>query len=457
MCKFLKQGIEIHELAVLDPVALGAPTRASTLAPELSGSSSVLTPKRSPGDVPLPAGSPASPSGLLGKLKRMSLRGGSANGSPSKEQGAQAGGMLSTVLSAATRQDSNMSLVNLAGQPVEPLLREDDLATQHEERERKSTQADKGYVWTVRRWLRRDMLPAQGGAVPKSRAAQEAAAAMMRVEWRKAPKQKRKKTKRSNKDASTMSDGPPPARLSTLSLASSNFSAGEMHRAPSPSGGAPTTAYAHVNSEADIPDPNNLVRTRGGRRLTVSSVDQRNRPASVASDTMPRSPSRAGTPNPGADGESQPAGSPRPTPPAEEEEKVVEALQEEADDDDCDSDPEDSDRTWTCEIVYGGATGDASEGSGRTTCRERRVLLGTLRPAPHHPKLIAQLGVPYALSPVPLLSAHTSTTLPPVLTVEEMKDIVACTSLWLVVHEGLGGLAKRRKGDGAWRFGGPRA
>jgi hypothetical protein len=40
---------------------------------------------------------------------------------------------------------------------------------------------------------------------------------------------------------------------------------------------------------------------------------------------------------------------------------------------------------------------------------------------------------------------------PLVLTAEEIKDVVSCTGLWLVVREGYGGLAKKRKGDG-WRL-----
>ena len=35
-----------------------------------------------------------------------------------------------------------------------------------------------------------------------------------------------------------------------------------------------------------------------------------------------------------------------------------------------------------------------------------------------------------------------------VLTAEEIKDVVSCTGLWVIVREGYGGLAKKRKGDG---------
>jgi hypothetical protein len=39
-----------------------------------------------------------------------------------------------------------------------------------------------------------------------------------------------------------------------------------------------------------------------------------------------------------------------------------------------------------------------------------------------------------------------------VLTAEEIKDVISCTGLWLVVREGFGGVGKvNRKGDG-WKI-----
>jgi hypothetical protein len=39
-----------------------------------------------------------------------------------------------------------------------------------------------------------------------------------------------------------------------------------------------------------------------------------------------------------------------------------------------------------------------------------------------------------------------------ILTAEEIKDVVSCTGLWLVVREGFGGVGRvSRKGDG-WRI-----
>ncbi|KAJ9478900.1 hypothetical protein PHBOTO_002411 [Pseudozyma hubeiensis] len=99
-------------------------------------------------------------------------------------------------------------------------------------------------------------------------------------------------------------------------------------------------------------------------------------------------------------------------------------------DDDVDSgdesDPEDSETPWNCHLVLGPTT---------------RIPLGTLSPAPHHPKLVGQLAVPF---PLPDLS---STGLGPDgagLTREELKDVIIVTCLHLIVRESFGGLARRK-------------
>ncbi|TIA98844.1 hypothetical protein E3P94_02359 [Wallemia ichthyophaga] len=74
-----------------------------------------------------------------------------------------------------------------------------------------------------------------------------------------------------------------------------------------------------------------------------------------------------------------------------------------------------------------------------------RVHLGTIHPAPHHPRIVGQLKVPFPLPSVQL--PNTNINLSP----EDLKDILSCTGLWLVIKEEFGGLDKRRKGDG-WRI-----
>ncbi|TIB77580.1 hypothetical protein E3Q22_02996 [Wallemia mellicola] len=74
-----------------------------------------------------------------------------------------------------------------------------------------------------------------------------------------------------------------------------------------------------------------------------------------------------------------------------------------------------------------------------------KIHLGTLHPAPHHPRIVGQLKVPFPLPDIPV--PNTNQKLSP----EDLKDILSCTCLWLVTKEEFGGLDKRRKGDG-WRI-----
>jgi hypothetical protein len=124
-----------------------------------------------------------------------------------------------------------------------------------------------------------------------------------------------------------------------------------------------------------------------------------------------------------------------------------------------------------------------------------KLKVGALSPAPHHPKVVAQLKVPFPLPDIEIESARvrrrvvtpagvsrpaTSTEADrpgtrngnggggggnssfggggektpecTVLTAEEIKDVLSCTAFWVVVREGLGGVGKdKRKGDG-WRI-----
>lgn len=107
-----------------------------------------------------------------------------------------------------------------------------------------------------------------------------------------------------------------------------------------------------------------------------------------------------------------------------------------ADDEEHDSDPEDSERPWLCDLILPTLPLSAS---ARTL---RRVRLGTLKPAPHHPRLVGQLNVPLSLAPLSLGldvtvcdsdgTEHEATAF---ISVEEMKDLLCVTALWLVVNQ----------------------
>lgn len=296
IAKFLKRGVEILGLAILDPVELSPPV---SVAPSSSRSPERRTP-------PVPPAAPDPPTSFLNRFKRMSFK-------PSS---------LPTALSLP-KSDSGASLTTASGQPVVPLFRTpstepspllDHLILPL------SPPFVKGYSWTVRKWLRRD-LDGKAGAL---------AAQSVRFEWRRGER----KTWRSPSPAPSTDGGflaatPDPASSARPSL--------ERRNSPAPDGEAATL------------DPNNLAR--------------KTRPKSWASGLAPGA-DRARSP---AFGGSDAGG---------------------ASDDGYESDPEDSERAWTCEVVYGST--------------EHRLLIGTLSPAPHHPKLVGLLAVPFALSPIAL-------------------------------------------------------
>ncbi|SJL10884.1 uncharacterized protein ARMOST_14279 [Armillaria ostoyae] len=156
-------------------------------------------------------------------------------------------------------------------------------------------------------------------------------------------------------------------------------------------------------------------------------------------------------------------------------------------DDGEESDPEDSETPWTCTVKVkrlgpalprtSTSTNMNSLASSRTVTEAQSVKLkvGTLSPTPHHPKVVAMLKVPYPLPDIEVervgivrrrvvslgegegdgagrkvVSEGTPVGL--VFTAEEIKDVVCSTGLWLVVREGFGGVGKvSRKGDG-WRI-----
>ncbi|KAK6904050.1 hypothetical protein I203_107564 [Kwoniella mangroviensis CBS 8507] len=119
-----------------------------------------------------------------------------------------------------------------------------------------------------------------------------------------------------------------------------------------------------------------------------------------------------------------------------------------------DSDPEDSETPWTCS-VWVKKTG-------------QRQLLGTLTPAPHHPKVIGILKIPQGLDPVSLTDLQLkgsngnqasmighghSQTIKKIkdniaLSEENLKDVVCVTAMWLVAREEFNGLGRKKSRRG---------
>ncbi|GAA5891669.1 hypothetical protein JCM8208_007363 [Rhodotorula glutinis] len=79
----------------------------------------------------------------------------------------------------------------------------------------------------------------------------------------------------------------------------------------------------------------------------------------------------------------------------------------------------------------------------------RRLLLATLRPAPHHPKLVSTLLLPPSLPSIPLGAFHPSRGLVGgALAPEDLRDLAMVTALWVAVRERLGGLEGVAGGEG---------
>ncbi|TRM63144.1 hypothetical protein BD626DRAFT_495649 [Schizophyllum amplum] len=101
-------------------------------------------------------------------------------------------------------------------------------------------------------------------------------------------------------------------------------------------------------------------------------------------------------------------------------------------------------------------------GGGKKDGKERlKVRLATLSPTPHHPKVVAMLKVTWPLKAIDLLelaevdvndTPRPRTPAHLVITPEELKDIISCTGMWVVIREGFGGVGReRRRGDG-WKI-----
>jgi hypothetical protein len=128
---------------------------------------------------------------------------------------------------------------------------------------------------------------------------------------------------------------------------------------------------------------------------------------------------------------------------------------------DADSDPEDSEVPWVCSIVIRASKHLAPHphalmGNDEKQTRDAaplRLKVASLAPAPHHPKVVAQLKMQYPLPDVDLwhadlLPARKDLEAPEgkhILTAEEIKDVICSTVLWVVVREGFSGLSKKLK------------
>ncbi|KAG8215333.1 hypothetical protein J3R82DRAFT_8927 [Butyriboletus roseoflavus] len=124
------------------------------------------------------------------------------------------------------------------------------------------------------------------------------------------------------------------------------------------------------------------------------------------------------------------------------------------------SDPEDSETPWTCTVAVQRLAQSPPRHQNGAREPVIRLKVATLAPTPHHPKVVGLLKMPFPLPDIELehpvvrrrvvtTQGISKTTTPNagdfVLTAEEIKDTVSCTSLWLVVREAFGGVGREQK------------
>lgn len=366
------------------------------------------------------------------------------------------------------------------------------------------------YAWVVRKWIKGSdegligaMVDSLGTALtgsgwgnqPAGSGGMGGADVEVRFEWRRGSK---------SKSSGSAEGGERRKRNATGSTIGAEDKGSRRHSiafdVPSSSGNSrvPSESGTHASNGVGVPLPGGGAASKRLSLQVATGANKRGTiPAEVNGDSLQI---RAGSPNPPASIQTSTTDENGP--------RNGGAVPE---DEDSDSDIEDSERPWNCYLHIRGSArfAHAHSTSGSRTASRRgsrdelghpdedghprekmldiKLRVACMAPAPHHPKVIAQIKTPYPLpdvvfdpagSGVETSSVHELPSMAPaallrprdadgskseldvnragtitglVLSAEEIKDVVSCTGLWLVVREGYGGLARKRKGDG-WRL-----
>lgn len=410
VARFLKRGIELTGLAVLDPIDLAT-------AHALAASSVPISPVASNQGSTIASTSAAPPSsssngngtnhggGFFGRFKRF---GANSTTSTSSNPAAK-------VLSSLTAGSSSSSSAEGPSAYALPLLRTRSSHTAspiiHPSRTSLSTPfdpshpstatttSDRGYSFQVRKWIRSEFADA---SPPKSG---------FRLEWVRAVR--RSPSSRRGGGAGTAATTAGASRASSLSGRSVEVQVAD---------GATATGLSRPAS-----DPSD--------------------PAAAGEEPNSRSPSR--------------------------NDDHVDHHQDPADEINGGGDDDDEEeRAWICTLVYplsGGFAQQHGYGTGRQSTEStrpppsssaashstsptsppsssslpttRRMHLATLQPAPHHPKLVSTLLLPPTLPSIPIGSYSPQRgLLGGVLGPEDLRDLAMVTAMWVAVREGLGAL-----------------
>ncbi|GAA5907474.1 hypothetical protein JCM5296_006917 [Sporobolomyces johnsonii] len=383
VAKFLKRGVEMTGLAILDPLDLSSPPALSSSLAVPSASSPSSAPPPPPSAGANASSSPAS--NLFSRFKKLSF-GAKPPPSSSASQQPPPSSPFSSFLPRSTSSSSSTSSNASTSSPSKflssltasstgegaptprtvPLLRTPSDEGVPQQLSAPLPPPPTGYAFVVRKWLRDDLASASGsGGVPKPNTE-------VRIEWA-----------RSRERGYTSGRG----------------------------------------------------RRRDAGRSSVSLA--RSSDAGQAGSPAPILEGEEGGPAEGGEGQ--------PPPP------------DEADDDGEESDPEDSERPWVCTLVYPSSSSSSRPVSSISPTSSamspspsrRRLQLATLRPAPHHPKLVSTLLLPPSLPSIPLGTFSPSRGLQGgVLSLEELRDLAMVSAMWVAIREGLGGLARERDAVG---------
>lgn len=409
IAKFLKRGVEILDLAIIDPSSLNSTSPPQQPKP--------LTPSPLIANTPSPSKSPPSSNFFSRVFNKKTYN--------KATLAAKEATLAAKEAFTPESQQSSTPVTTSTGQVVLPLFRsnsggrpetastDDSHAPAPMSEILRSKKKQMGYSWTVRKWLRKDLEEeSKDGVLDSTRE--------LRFEWKRG-------AKRRSRPTGTSSVGP----------ASVLGGSGETSSAPAidPSTSEPSELLA---SPVDKP----TLTTASIPLLASSPPSSTTAPPSASGgpslvfvvEPVPSNP--AIRPSPGDQSNSTPLGilsssSPSRSPSQSFIEPHSTTFSQhshtDADEDSSDSDTEDSERPWTCTLHLPGTP--------------KPIHLATLRPAPHHPKLVAQLIIPWSLGAVPVGADEEAE-----LSAEELKDFVAVMALWITVREGLGGLTKSGKG-----------
>ena len=439
IARFVKRGIELIGLALIEASEM-SPTGERIIpiitSPTNEEPTSVLSPSSTPttthpsSSTNQAATDPAGKSNFLTKLKRMSFKPAAAkaalasaslnvlnlNGGSSTTHNAEAGPSTLPQTAALSMFKSRDGEKALSGAAQSAALSNGTFGNGHGDESAASLYPNKhaaGYIWSFRKMLRRDLEGHEAGL-------QE-----LTVEWRKSSR-KRRAVKSPDDQPGESLRSPRRSRLSPSDSGLNALSPAESD--------APLSSSPRASSFLNLP--------------TTPELEQRpSRPSSIASASyFPSDHAREATDRTQQQQQQQ-----------QQQQRDAGRASSYADEDSGeDSDPEDSERPWRCDLFLPSLSSASTDGARPP---RRRVHLGILKPAPHHPKLVAQLCVSMSLAAVPIGGQVDG-----LITAEEMKDLLSVTTLWLICRESLGGVnrsysllfmlpclikarAERRKGD----------